>query len=218
LAVAGLGIGSVMKSNDDRLMLAQEDLVVVGLSGTQSLKAGDRLAVIRPGERVFHPSSRKMMGQVLNTLGIIEVSEIRERTVLGRVAYACDAITIRDRVVPFSASAFPEDKVPQPTNRNVEGTIVQASFVLQMLAPRHLVFLDVGQAQGVGLGDVFVIYRPIGPTINPATGKEEPIPPVRLGEAVAIRVTDRTVTAVLTESGKESQPGDRVVLSRQIQP
>ena len=54
--------------------------------------------------------------------------------------------------------------------------------------------------------------------MNPATGMEIPIAPDRLGEAVVIRVTERTATAVISVSSKESRPGDRVVLSQQIQP
>jgi hypothetical protein len=41
---------------------------------------------------------------------------------------------------------------------------------------------------------------------------------VRLGEAVVIRVTDRTATAAVTTSALEVQIGDQVALSRQIVP
>jgi hypothetical protein len=56
------------------------------------------------------------------------------------------------------------------------------------------------------------------PAPNFLTGRIVAIPPERRGEAVVIRVTSGSATAVLTASAKESQAGDQVVLSRQVQP
>jgi hypothetical protein len=80
-----------------------------------------------------------------------------------------------------------------------------------------MVYLDVGTGQGIGPGDVFAVYRPNLPAVNTAIGEVVPIPPDRLGEAVVIRVTNTTATAVISASAKELRAGDRVVLSRQIQ-
>jgi hypothetical protein len=80
-----------------------------------------------------------------------------------------------------------------------------------------VVFLDVGVERGIGPGDVFAIYRPRNPVTNEA-GAVFSLEPERLGEAVVIRVTERTATAILTASQKESRVGDQVVLSGQITP
>jgi len=217
-AAANAGLGTLVKGDDDRLLLSQENSVFVGLHGAQSPRVGDRLAVIRAGLRVIHPRTNRGLGRILHTLGVLEVTEVRGTTVGARVMYSCDALSVGDRVIPFAPAAFPEDKVAQPTSRQVEGTVVDTPRSLQLLALQHLVFLDVGQGQGIGPGDVFAIYRPSAPVFNPGTAKAQPIPPERRGEAVVIRVTAQTATAVVTFSGRESQAGDRVVLSRQIQP
>ncbi|OGB98099.1 MAG: hypothetical protein A3G35_14580 [candidate division NC10 bacterium RIFCSPLOWO2_12_FULL_66_18] len=212
------GIGSIVKSEEDRLLLSQEDRVVVGLDGAKIPKVGDTLAVIRVGSRVIHPRTRKSLGRILFTLGLLEVTDVRDRTVRTRVSYGCEPISLGDRVVPFTLAPFPEDKIARPAARQVEGTIADSARHVQHIAIPHLVFLDVGVSQGIGPGDVFAIYRPSPPAVNPATGMEIPIAPDRLGEAVVIRVTERTATAVISVSSKESRPGDRVVLSQQIQP
>lgn len=217
-AAVTAGIGSIIKSDEDRLLLSQEDRVVVGLDGAERPKVGDSLAVIRVGSRVIHPRTRQGLGRILYTLGVLEVTDVRDRTVQARVSSSCDAINRGDRVVPFSLAPFPEDKIARPATRQVEGTIADSARHVQHIAIPHLVFLDVGVSQGIGPGDVFAIYRPSPPALNPATGQEVPIAPDRLGEAVVIRVTERTATAVISVSSKESQPGDRVVLSQQIQP
>ena len=212
------GIGSIVKSEEDRLLLSQEDRVVVGLDGAKIPKVGDTLAVIRVGSRVIHPRTRKSLGRILFTLGLLEVTGVRDRSVQTRVSYGCEPISLGDRVVPFTLAPFPEDKIARPAARQVEGTIADSARHVQHIAIPHLVFLDVGVSQGIGPGDVFAIYRPSPSAVNPATGMEIPIAPDRLGEAVVIRVTERTATAVISVSSKESRPGDRVVLSQQIQP
>jgi hypothetical protein len=212
------GIGSIVKSDDKRLLLSQEDHVVVAMDGAQTLKVGDRLSVVRPGLRVVHPWRRGSLGLSLFTVGIFEVTQVQARTASGRLIYSCLPMTIGDRIMPFSLSPFPEDKIAQPTSRVLEGVIVDAPGELRLLGLQSLVYLDVGTGQGIGPGDVFAVYRPNVPAVNRATSEVVPIPPDRLGEAVVIRVTDTTATAVISASAKEIRPGDQVVLSRQIQP
>jgi LysM repeat protein len=217
-AVEAAGIGSIIRSSDNRLLISQEDYVSVGLDREQIPKVGDRLAVIRPGLRVIHPWQKKALGRALNTLGILEVTEVRDRTVRVRVMYSCENMSAGDRVVPFVLAPFPEDKIAQPTTREVEGVIVDTPRRLQLLGLQTVVYLNVGKSQGIGPGDVFAIYRPSAPRADLTTGQVFPIPPERLGEAVVIRVTDSACTAVIWASAKEIRAGDWVVLSRQIQP
>ncbi|MBI4840943.1 MAG: LysM peptidoglycan-binding domain-containing protein [candidate division NC10 bacterium] len=217
-AAISAGIGSIVKSDEDRLLLSQEDRVVVGLDGEKIPKVGDTLAIIRVGARLIHPRSRQSLGRILYTLGVMEVTDVRDRTVQARISYGCEPIALGDRVVPFTLAPFPEDKIARPATRQVEGTIADSARRVEHIALQHLVFLDVGSDQGIGPGDIFAIYRPSPPALIPATGKEIPIAPQRLGEAVVIRVTEGTATAVVSASSKESKAGDRVVLSRQIQP
>jgi LysM repeat protein len=217
-SVEAAGIGSIIRSADNRLMLSMEDSVYVGLDRDQVPKVGDRLAVIRPGARVSHPWQKTAVGRTLNTLGVLEVTEVRDKTVRARIAYSCEAMAIGDRVGPLVLAPFPEDKIPRPASRQVQGFIVDSPRSLQHLSLQSTVYLDVGKDKGISPGDVFAIYRPSLPAASPGTGQLFPIPPDRLGEATVIRVTDTNSTAVITASGKEIRAGDRVVLSRQIQP
>ena len=106
------GIGSIVKSEEDRLLLSQEDRVVVGLDGAKIPKVGDTLAVIRVGSRVIHPRTRKSLGRILFTLGLLEVTDVRDRTVRTRVSYGCEPISLGDRVVPFTLAPFPRGSAP----------------------------------------------------------------------------------------------------------
>ena len=212
------GVGSILTSEDDRLLVGQQDKLTVGLDNGRLAGVGDRLAVIRPGIRLVDPGAKRSLGRILYTLGVLEVTRVKDRTLEGRVIYACDPINPGDRIAPFVQAPFPADKTAQPTTRSVEGTILESASLANLLGQRHVVFVDVGSKQGIDPGDVFAVYRLNPPAVSQATGQVFDIPPDRLGEAVVIRVTQGTSTAVFTLSSKEIQQGDRAVLSRKIQP
>ena len=215
--VDNVGIGSIVRSVDNRTLIAMEDLVDVGVNANIALNPGDRLAVVRPAQRLIHPRTGLPISRVLYILGLVEVKEVRDRVVLGRVSYSCGAMTIGDLVMPYTPAQFPEGKIAQPTQRSVEGVVLDSLRGEQLIGMLQVVFLDVGAAQGVGPGDVFGIYRP-NPSIVNASGAVLAIPPVRLGEAIVIRVTNQTATAAVTTSALEVRIGDQVALSRQIVP
>jgi hypothetical protein len=123
-----------------------------------------------------------------------------------------------DRVVPFSLSPLPAQPAVTAATRALEGVVISAAHSREFLVQQHVIFLDVGSTSGVRQGDVFAVYRPNLPARDLATGAMYAIPPSRLGEAVVTRVTPGTASAVVTVSQKESHPGDRAVLSRQVEP
>ena len=215
--VDNVGIGSIVRSVDNRTLIAMEDLVDVGVNANIALNPGDRLAVVRPAQRLIHPRTGLPISRVLYILGLVEVKEVRDRVVLGRVSYSCGAMTIGDLVMPYTPAQFPEGKIAQPTQRSVEGVVVDSLRGERLIGMLQVVFLDVGAVQGVGPGDVFGIYRP-NPSVVNASGAVLAIPPVRLGEAIVIRVTNQTATAAVTTSAIEVRIGDQVALSRQIVP
>ena len=215
--VESVGIGSIVRSVDNRTLISMEDTVGVGVNANVALNPGDRLAVVRPAQRLIHPRTGLPISRVLYILGLVEVKEARDRVILGRVSYSCGAMSIGDLVMPYTPAQFPEGKIAQPTQRSGEGVVVDSLRGERLIGMLQVVFLDVGAVQGVGPGDVFGIYRPSPPVVD-AAGAVLAIAPVRLGEAVVIRVTDQTATAAVTTSALEVRIGDQVALSRQIVP
>jgi LysM repeat protein len=212
-----VGIGSIVRSVDDRTLISMEDLVGVGLTANVSLNPGDRLAIVRPAQRLLNPQTGQPISRVLYILGLVEVKEAKDRIVLGRVSYSCGAISLGDLVVPYRPTQFPEGKIAQPTQLSVEGVVLDSLRSERLIGMLQLVFLNVGTAQGVGPGDVLAIYRPNPPVANMA-GAVLAVPPVRLGEAIVLRVNDQSATAAVMASAIEVRIGDQVVLSRKIVP
>jgi hypothetical protein len=212
-----VGIGTLVMSAEDRVMLSMEDRVVVGLDDNRSVKTGDRLLVAREGRRLIHPRTGQSAGRVLYAVGLLDVTGVQARVVQARVSYSCGPIGLGDRVMPFTPLLFPEEKTLQPARRAVSGIVVDSLRGEEFMGLQQMAFVDVGANQGVALGDVFAIRRLNRPAPT-ATGEMLPMPSDRLGDAVVIRVVERSVTVLMTSSAREIRVGDQAILSQQIAP
>jgi len=212
-----VGIGELVKSLDDRGMLSMEDHVVVGLDASQPMNKGDRLAAIRIGRRIFDPKTGGSAGRVLYVLGLLEVTDVKDRVARARISYSCGPIAVGDRVAPFAPAVFPEEKTPQPARRSVSAAVLESLRGETLMGLQQVAFVDVGANQGIGPGDIFALMRPNAPAATSA-GTMLPMPSDRLGDAVVIRVADRSATVLLTASSREVRVGDQAVLSYQIAP
>jgi LysM repeat protein len=212
-----VGIGTLVKSAEERVMLSTEDRVVIGLDDNRSVKKGDQLLVARAGRRLIHPRTGQSAGRVLYAVGLLDVTDVQVRVVQARISYSCGPIGLGDRVMPFTPLLFPEEKTPRPARRSVSGIVVDSLRGEQLMGLQQMAFLDVGADQGIALGDVFALQRPNRPAPT-ATGEMLPMPSDRLGDAVVIRVVERSATVLLTNSAREVRVGDQAILSQQIAP
>ncbi len=198
-------------------MISMEDRVVVGLDDNHTVKKGDQFLVARTGRRLIHPRTGESAGRVLYAVGLLDVTDVKARVVQARVSYSCGPIGLGDRVIPYAPLLFPDDKTPQPARRSVSGVVVDSLRGEQLLGMQQVAFVDAGADQGLALGDVFLLQRPNPPAPTP-TGVFFPMPSDRLGDAVVIRVVERSATVLLTSSARVVQAGDQAILSHQIAP
>jgi hypothetical protein len=214
---AKAGIGELLRTVDNRVMAATEDRVVVGLDASGPLNPGDRLAAIYVGRRVIHPITGTSAGRILYVLGLLEVTDVKDRVARARINYSCGPMGVGNRIVRFAPAEFPEDKMPQPTRRSVNAAVLDSLRGEVLLGLQQYAFVDAGTDQGIAPGDVFAMVRSYPPAAT-STGALLPIPSDRLGVAVVIRVAERSATVLLTANSREVRVGDQAVLSYQIAP
>ncbi len=212
-----VGIGETVRTPDNRIMVAMEDRVFVGLDAEQPLNKGDRLTAMRVGRRIIDPRTGRSAGRLLHMLGILEVTEVQGRVARTRITYSCGPIVVGDRVAPFAPTAFPEEQTPQPARRSVSAAILDSLRGEALIGLQQVVFVDAGVNQGIGPGDIFALMRPHAPAVT-NSGAILPVPSDRVGDAVVLRVAEASATLLLTASSREVRVGDMAVLSYQIAP
>ncbi|MEK7422609.1 MAG: hypothetical protein AAB131_02095, partial [Actinomycetota bacterium] len=113
-------------------------------------------------------------------------------------------------------------KTVEPTRNevDVQGTIVAMLDADQLIGTGQVVFLDLGKAKGVKVGNrLYVVRRGdayddiMGPTTN--VGQDDRRFPARaLGEVMVVQVGKHASVALVTLAIQEMGPGDLVLMRK----
>ena len=126
--------------------------VQVTLDGNQNLAIGDRLQSFRPGRVV------EGVGRVMTPTSVLTVTGVEEAGVVAVVLDAFDRVRGGDMVRP--APAFELQLGDAPTAIIAGGTAHILGFgeyhAIQSMG--DIAFLDRGEAQGVKVGDEYILY------------------------------------------------------------
>lgn len=125
--------------------------VQVGLNGGQRLRVGDRLQSFRPGRTM--PG----VGQVMRPTSVLTVTRVEEAGVVAVVLDAFDRVLIDDIVRPAPAFDLQLGDVPDAVIGGGSARILGFGVLHVNQAMGDVAFLDRGEAQGVKIGDEYVL-------------------------------------------------------------
>lgn len=155
--------------DEDRLAyFAQGDTVYTNIGGNQGAREGALFSILRPMGKYaskFDDPLGKPMGAFVKELGIVRILQVQGQTSTARIVFSCDDIQVGDVLVPFEAKESPAsvDTGPlpryKPTSGKNAGRILMQRNQRELLAPRDVVYIDLGKDNGVKPGDTFTIFR-----------------------------------------------------------
>jgi hypothetical protein len=205
-------VATIINSEEGKLGLTFGDLIYVNRGRAQQVKPGDILVAYRIEREVFHPITSQFIGTLIKVLGRVKIDCLEENISCAEIVKTYDYMQQGDELVPASELSIPYAKPPVGDSKTcclmVNGEL--QAFILTEKEARigitanDIVYLDVGALQGVQPGDQFIIYRKIG----------EGYPKRALGRLVILSVQENTATALVTESIKMIEVGERVTLKR----
>jgi hypothetical protein len=198
---------------EHKLSFGIDDVVFLDRGQRDGLKAGDHFSVRHPMELVYSPHPpRKLLGRAIDQVGRVRVIAVQEATATGIVIDACDRVTKDDYLVPFEQEPIPLITELPPFDRwesfdtSGGGSIVYCEDKTFHVGIGNIINASVGLEQNVAPGDIFIIYRP-----NPHRRKDKVLPPIYLGQAVALKSTERTSVLKIIEGVDVMHIGDMVV-------
>lgn len=125
--------------------------VQVGLNGGPRLSVGDRLQSFRPGRTMSG------VGQVMRPTSVLTVTRVEEAGVVAVVLDAFDRVRQDDLVRPAPAFDLQLGDVPDAVIAGGTALILGFGVVHVIQAMGDVAFLDRGEAQGVKIGDEYVL-------------------------------------------------------------
>jgi hypothetical protein len=218
------------------------DPVYLSRGSEQGVKVGDQFQVIRP-EKDRMPNSwfkwqerlNRAMGTTYADIGTVRVQHVQAKTAIAEVTFSCDMMQRGDIILPFSPRPAPTyheakfDPFAAPSGKKTAMVVNTKNF--GMLTGRGTtVFVNLGSAQGVKVGDYFRIFRYQGNRSESAYQMDHTaykifgfgstpvaylwsdLPRQVLGEGIVLRTGPNSATVLLTDSRQEIWAGDYVEL------
>ena len=179
---------------------------------------------------------QKAMGQTYADIGRLRVVSVQPKTAIAEILASCDLMQRDDLVQPFVERPAPSYKAEEkfdrfaPVSGKAKATVVITANFGQVTGRGATVYVNLGAAQGVKVGDYFRIYRyqgkssdvvpqtsgtaykVLGYGATPVPYNWSDLPRDVLGEGIVLRVGPNAASVLITASQKEIYVGDYVEL------
>jgi hypothetical protein len=238
------------EASESRLTYEVGDMVYVNKGSDDGVKVGDEFSLIRPEQDFLNEQWTKWqfdilkrMGTVWSDKGRVKVVELQPKTSVAVIEHMCDTVQRGDIAVPFtelpSLSLRPLgqfDRFAAPDGKPLAMVIAGKNFRNEF-GRNDIMYVNLGNAQGVHVGEYFRIFRYTGTEHETAYqtpryafdlqyGKSAAYgfgavptkydwsntPREVLGEGIVLRTGPNSATVLITFSTREVYTGDYVEL------
>jgi hypothetical protein len=236
------------EGSDYRIGYNDGDYVYINRGSSQGVKVGDEFSVIRPAVDPIAMEWTKWQNAILHKMGTVwedegtvKVAVVHQNTSVAQVSSSCNDLQRGDTLVPFVERTAPPlkasadfDRFAPPSGKAKAMVIVGKRFQ-EALGTFDIVYVNLGNQQGVRVGDYFRVFRYTGtqhetayqtpnfafdvdgdwgPTFGfgaaPAKWNWTNTPRQVLGEGVVLRTAPDSSTVLLTVTLGPVYAGDYV--------
>jgi len=164
-----------------KVLWAQRENVYLNRGSDHGVKVGDRFMVVRRTEdpdpiEWFKGQTRiaKAMGVLYSDIGQLQVVSVLPKTSVAEVIFSCDYVQRGDIARPFEERPAPPFKEAgttfdhfAPVSGKPVGTVVTSALTFQQSQGQGMtVYVNLGAAQGVKVGDYLRLFRYQGKLIE----------------------------------------------------
>jgi hypothetical protein len=226
-----------------KVVFARGDYVFLNRGADKGVKVGDRFSVTRPEKDPdiveWFKGQRKLlkeMGSVYRDLGQVQVVNVQAKTSTAQISFSCDYMERGDLLRPFEERPAPPYKDATtfdhfaPVSGKPVGTIVAAFDFTQGLGRGNTMYINLGGAKSVKVGDYVRVFRNQGEMkensllnqpkdyqyklfgfgSTPERYAWKDLPREVVGEGIVLSVSKNSSTVTITYNTSEIFTGDYV--------
>ena len=224
-----------------RVIFHRGDYVYVNKGSAQGMHVGDRFSVVRPtADDVkvqwfkWQDKLMKAMGTVYKDAGQLVITTVHPNVSIAQVSFSCDYMQRGDILRPYQDRPSPPFRTGAkfdhfaPVSGKPVGMIVVGQDFSQLYGKNNIVYVNLGNAQGVKIGDYIRIFRYQGSLAETAPNTQgyqyklfgfgstptryewNDIPREILAEGIVINNSKNSSSVFITYSRIESYAGDYV--------
>jgi hypothetical protein len=224
-----------------RTTFQEGEAIFINTGAEQGVKVGDQFDVVRPMSSLMEKDPwfkyQNMLSRAMGTryadIGRLRIKHVDAKTSTGELSVSCDPVQRGDIVRPFAARPAPQfhdiklDPYAPPSGKKT-GMIVTAKDYTIIAAPGRIVYINLGNDQGIRVGDYYRVFRYEGTRIEavaqvpntsykafgfgstPVAYEWNNLPRQVLGEGIVLRTGPNSSTVILTTVREEIFAGDYV--------
>ncbi len=193
---------------DSRHMFGVGDIIYSDVGARDGLMPGQEFQLMRPGHEVYETGSLfSTIGRFYTSPGRARVVCVQERTAILEILESCEPAYIGDLLVPFEPIPIPMVRASAPFTQcdppsgRVIGRIVETKDRAIPVGTDSVVFIDLGEEDGLFPGDFLTVFRSRGDSGEIRT---------LLGEVAVLFTKGRTSVAKVTSMVDTMGVGDFV--------
>jgi len=238
------------EESETRLTYVVGDMIYLNKGSDEGARVGEEFSLIRPEQDFLNQEWTKWQFDILKRMGTMWVDqgrskmvEVQPKTSIAVIEHMCDTVQRGDVAVPFTAlpatSLKPLGQFDRfaPPNGKALAMVLTGQNFRNALGVNDVMYVNLGNAQGVHVGEYFRIFRYTGTEHEVAYqtpryafdlqfGKSAAYgfgavpskydwsntPREVLGEGVVLRTGPNSSTVLITFSTREIYSGDYVEL------
>lgn len=204
--------GTIFDFPDARHFAGSGDTVFVRMPAEASVAVDDLRQIIQSRADIIHPVSKKRLGFQVDQLGTLEITELGQdlHTAIIRKSY---------REIERGAWLAPRRAVHEQialrrATSAMSGTIVATATHRELQGPSEVLFIDLGESNGLRVGNLLTLTRPRQATDLALSKKKKDAlvyPEELIGYALVVETNPETASAVVLKSLAPALVGDRVL-------
>jgi hypothetical protein len=204
-------MGTIISSEPPKILLGEGDTVYTNVGSDDRVQPGDKFTVFRSSKVVLNPITGKGVGHKVAILGELEILEVLGKKISSaKITDSYREITRGARIRPLEP--FVKEVVLKKGLERADGYIVETLNNVELSGRGDVVYIDVGEQDGVVPGNTFSIYEYPRTAFDPDAGRNVVIPGALLGKLVVLDVRRETATGIIVESARQIEKGDVVSL------
>lgn len=163
------------EGSDYKVTFQEGSYVYINKGANQGVKVGDVYSAIRPVKDSVEIEWSKWVTSILHRLGTkwedegrVRVVVVRGDTSIGQIEHSCNYLQRGDILLPFEVRPAPPRKPASsfdrfaPPSGKAMAMIVAGKREQVQFGTNDIVYVNLGNAQGVKVGDYFRIFRYTG--------------------------------------------------------
>lgn len=202
--------GRVIAGQHGRLILGSDDTIFTDIGSTHGATDGAKYSILRKSKTIKHPITNDELGYRVLPLGVVQLTQVTQLNSRAIISSSHKEIEPGDLLVPYQPIKRSEITLKM-VERPFKGYIVESATGNNSIAAGDVVYLDLGTAQGVEVGNLLYIIRQVNIEKMLVDRYVGQLPNEVVGALVVVETGSKTSTAIVVKSIDAIFKGNEVV-------